>query len=334
MKMFRVTFVTLFCSVKLALATDMEITPFRTVNQSPLVRIFGLPTESSANLTPAGRLGLVLSMDVANNYATNSASNEQVTLDGESYRWMLAANYGISDRLEAGIEIPYILYGGGFLDGFVSDWHSAFGLPQGGRDAAVKDRLLFSYRKDGIQKFRINHSASGIGDISLNGGMKLYDALGDNSHDNLALRTTLKLPTGDSGSLRGSGSVDFALLLCGVMNNFTEWGSLGLYGSLGGMAMTDGDVLRDQRNNLVGFGTIGLGWGPTEWISFKTQLNAHTPFYHASSLDEISSSSLMLVIGGALRFSGNYLLDIGVSEDVAVGTAPDVAFHFGLSKQF
>jgi hypothetical protein len=334
MRIFCVTLMTLFCSATLSLATDMEITPFRTVNQSPLVQIFGLPAESSATVTPAGRLRLGLSMDVANDYATNSTNSEQITLDGESYRWVLAAHYGISDRLEAGIEIPYILYGGGFLDGFITDWHTTFGLPQGGRDTVAKDRLLFSYRKDGVQKLRMRHSDSGIGDISLNGGMKLYDALDDSSHDSLALRTSLKLPTGDSGSLRGSGSVDFSLSLCGSMNNFTEWGSLGLYGSLGGMAMTDGDVLRDQQNNVVGFGMVGLGWGPAEWISFKAQLNAHTPLYHGSSLDEISSSSLMLVIGGALRFPGNYLLDIGVSEDVAVSTAPDVAFHFGLSKQF
>jgi len=334
MKIFCLTLIALLCSVTLALATDMEITPFRTVNQSPLVQIFGLPAESSATVTPAGRIRLRLSMDVANNYATNRTANEQVILDGESYRWGLAVNYGINDRFEAGIEIPYILYGGGFLDGFITDWHSAFGLPQGGRDTAPKDQLLFSYRKNGVQKLWMTHSDSGIGDISLNGGMKIYDVLDNSSHDSLTLRTALKLPTGDSGSLRGSGSVDFTLSLCGSMNNFTEWGSLGLYGSLGGMAMTDSDVLRDQQNNVVGFGTVGLGWGPAEWISFKAQLNAHTPMYHGGSLDEISNSSLMLIIGGALRFAGNYLLDIGVTEDVAVSTAPDVAFHFSLSKQF
>ncbi len=335
MKIFWVTLLTLFCSAAPGLAADMEITPFRTVNQSPLVQIFGLPVESSATIAPAGRLRLGLSMDVANDFAVKSTANERVTLDGESYRWLLAAHYGISDRFEAGIEIPYVLYGGGFLDGFISDWHSTFGFRQGGRDTAPKNRLLFNYQKNGVQKLNMTHSGSGgIGDISLNGGMKLYDVRDESSHDSLALRTSLKLPTGDSDALRGSGSVDFTFSVCGSMNNFTEWGSLGLYGSLGGMAMTDGDVLRDQQNNVVGFGTIGLGWGPAEWISFKVQLNAHTPFYHGSSLDEISGSSLMLVSGGAIRFPGNYLLDIGVSEDVAVSTAPDVAFHFGLSKQF
>ena len=180
----------------------------------------------------------------------------------------------------------------------------------------------------------MDHTGSGIGDIVLLGGMKLYDVHDKGSHDSLVLRTTIKLPTGDSNSLRGSGSTDFSLSLCGSMNNFTEWGSLGLFGSLGGLAMTRGDVLADQQNNLAGFGSLGVGWGPAEWISFKVQLNARTALYHGSSLDELSKFSLMLVSGGALKLPGDCLLDIGVSEDVTVGTAPDVAFHLGLSKQF
>jgi len=329
-----VSLLALLCSSMPCLAADMEITPFRTVNQSPLVQIFGLPADSGAAIAPSGRFRFSLTQDVASEYAVDEKSNERITLDGESYRWTLAARYGFGERFEAGVDIPYLLYGGGFLDSFIIYWHNAFGLPQGGRDSAPKNRLLYNYEKNGVQKLRMGHPGSGIGDISLNFGMKLYDAADQGSHDNLALRAALKLPTGDSGSLRGSGSTDFALSLCGAMNSFTEWGSLGLYGSLGGIAMTRGDVLSDQQNNVAAFGTAGLGWGPAEWISFKLQLNAHTPLYHGSSLDELSTSSLMLVSGGALKFPGDYLLDIGVSEDLAVTTAPDVAFHLGLSKQF
>lgn len=316
------------------LSADMEITPFRTVNQSPLVQIFGLPAESSAVITPAGHSTFSLTQDVASEYTVNQTSREQIILDGESYRWTLAARYGISDRFEAGIEIPYVLYGGGFLDDFIIDWHNAFSLPQGGRESAPRNRLNYSYSKDGVQKLAMNHAGSGIGDIVLSGGMKLYDAGDAGSRDRVALRTSLKLPSGASGSLRGSGSTDVSLSLCGSMNNFTEWGSLGVYGSAGGMVMTRGDVLSDQQKRLVGFGTLGLGWGPAEWISFKFQLNGHTAFYRNSSLTELSDNSLMLVVGGALKLPGDYLLDIGVSEDVAVATAPDVAFHLGVRKQF
>ena len=312
----------------------MEITPFRTVNQSPLVRIFGLPAQSDAALTPAGRVTATLSQDIASSYTLNKTAREQIVLDGESYRWTLAASYGFGRRFEAGMEIPYLLDGGGFLDNFIIEWHKTFGLPQGGRDTAAKNRMNYSYSKDGVQKLAMRNAGSGIGDISLTGGMKLYETRDNGQHDSLSLRVALKLPTGDSASLQGSGSTDFALSLCGSMINFTEWGSLGVFGSAGGMAMTDGKVLRDQQHNLVGFGTIGVGWGPAEWISFKVQLNGSTPFYRDSSLDELSQYPLMLTMGGALKLFGDYRLDIGVSEDVAVATSPDVALHLGLSRQF
>lgn len=324
----------LICLTGPVFAADMEITPFRTSNQSPLVQIFGFPAESDATITPVGHVTFNLTQDVASNYTFADTAREHILLDGESYRWTLAARYGITPDFEAGVDIPYVLYGGGFLDSFVIEWHKFFGLPQGGRDTAPKNRQRFAYVKDDVLKLRMDRAGSGLGDISLNGGMKLIDVRDEKSHDSLALRASLKLPTGDSDSLRGSGSTDFALSLCGSMNNFTEWGSLGVFGSLGGMAMTDGDVLRDQQNNLAGFGTLGLGWGPTEWISFKFQLNWNTPLYRGSSLDELSKPAMMLVSGGALKLPGDYRLDIGVSEDIAVATAPDVAFHLGLSKQF
>ncbi len=95
-----------------------------------------------------------------------------------------------------------------------------------------------------------------------------------------------------------------------------------------------GDVLETQQQSSAAFGTFGLGWGPASWLSFKLQLNANSPLYNGSSLAEVAKPAFMLVIGGALKFPGEYQLDIGVSEDVSVGTAPDVAFHLGLSKLF
>jgi hypothetical protein len=324
----------LLCWTMPCLAADMEITPFRTVNQRPLVQIFGLPGESSSTVTPAGHVNVSLTQDITSEYAVSGTNSEQIVLDGESYRWTLAARYGLGERFEAGVEIPYIHYGGGFLDGLIVNWHSTFGMPQGGRDSVPRNRLLYRYTKDGVQKLNIEHASSGIGDIVLSGGMKLHDVYDNSVHNLLALRTSIKVPTGDSSSLHGSGSTDFSLALCGSMNNFTEWGSLGVFGSVGGMAMTKGDVLTDQQNNLAGFGTLGLGWGPAEWISFKLQFSAHTALYHGSALAELSRYSLMLVGGGALKLPGGYLLDIGISENIRVVSAPDVAFNLGLSKLF
>jgi len=327
-------FLFLLCSAGVAAATDMEITPFSTFNQSPLIQIYGLPHDTSAEILTPGTFRVSMNQDLSSNYTVSSSTNEHITLDGETYRLAFVARYGIAPRWEAGVEIPYLILGGGFLDSFVIDWHNAFGLPQGGRENAPKGRLLYSYRKDGIQKLLMDSSGSGIGDISLTGGFRLYDVGGTGRHDRLSIKGAIKLPTGDSAHLRGSGGTDVMLQLCGSMINYSEWGSLGLYGSIGGLAMSGSDVLRDQHNPFAGVGSLGIGWGPASWISFKVQLNGSTPMYHGSSLDELSKSPLLLITGGSLRLPGEYLLDIGVAEDVAVATAPDVSFHLGLSKRF
>lgn len=313
---------------------ETEITPFRAISQRPLSAIYGVPAESSAQVAPAGRTMVSFSQDIASEYTVARTPNEQLTLDGESYRWVLAARYGVTPRIEVGMELPYVLYGGGFLDGFIEGWHSTFGMPQGGRDSAPRDRLNYSYSRNGVQKLRMDHAGSGIGDISLMAAFQLYEQQEAAGADRLALRMAVKLPSGDSNSLRGSGSTDVSLNLCGSMSSHTEWGELGVYGSLGGVAMTRGEVLADQQRRLAGFGMVGLGWGPAEWISFKVQVNGTTALYRNSSLAELTRDSLMLVGGGALRFPGGYRLDIGVSEDISVGTAPDVGLHLGLSKMF
>lgn len=331
---FPLFFLALFCLSGTASAADMEITPFRPFNQSPLLQIYGFPHDTGADIVPPGSFRAGLSMDISSNYAVAMTPREQITLDGETTRMAFTARIGVTRSVELGVEIPYYLQGGGFLDGFIVDWHNTFGLPQGGRDTGPKNRINFSYRKDGVQKLAMDRSASGIGDISLTGGYGLYDVREDDHHDRLSLKGVLKVPTGDSAYLFGSGGSDVSLQLCGNMSNYSEWGSLSLFGSVGALAMSRSDILRDQHKPLAGVGTAGFGWGPAPWISFKAQLNGTTSLYSDSSLGQVSKNTMMIIFGGALMFPGETLLDIGVAEDVSVGTAPDVSFHLGLSRRF
>ena len=315
-------------------AADMEITPFRVTNQSPLVMTQPLPAESSTGIAPKGKFSAALTFDLANNYTESTSGKETILLDGESYRWTLSTRYGLTDKLEVGIEIPWIDSSGGFLDSFIIDWHDTFGMPQGGRDGAPKNKINYSYANSDGQRLIMDSSGSGLGDIVLTGGMKLYEEKSPAVHDSFALRTTVKIPTGDSDSLRGSGAFGGTVSLCGASNHFTEWGTLGFFGSVGGMISAKGDVLKDQQEPLAAFGTLGIGWGPAPWISFKVQIHANTALYKDSSLAELSDPAVMLVTGGALQLPGDYQLDIGVAEDISVATAPDVAFHLGLSRIF
>lgn len=315
-------------------ATALEIEPFRAANRNPLVHGYGLPSERTPHLLPAISWTTILSQDISSIYASSSTNTEQLKLDGEQYRWALTGKYALTDDIELGLELPVVMQTGGGLDGLITDWHSLWGLPQGGRDSAPKNRLTYRYSKDGSQRLNVTDSSAGIGDISLLAGYRLFDQRQDGVHDAVAVRAQLKLPTGDSSSLHGTGSTDLALFLTGTMNRASEWGTLGVYGSAGGMISSDGDLLSKQRENLIGFGSAGIGWSPVDVIAFKVQVDLNTAFYCDSNLDELSKTALMLTLGGTLQLSNDYQLDIGLSEDLTVATAPDVTFHLGLSARF
>jgi hypothetical protein len=311
----------------------VEITPFYTQNQSPLVQIFGLPSIGEGSLLPQRKIDARLIVDLANNYVSDSNLRESILLDGESTRIALDVRYGIAHGFECGVVIPYIILNGGFLDTFIEGYHNTFGFPQGGRDQAPRNRLLYQYQRDGIQRLKIDSSSTGLGDISLMGGWQLYR--GENKRERAAaLRASLKLPTGDSDQLHGSGSTDFSLWVTAGDDWRLGVGHFTLFGGAGVMGMTDGKVLQDQQRKLVWFGGLGAGWSPLRWVAFKIQTNAHTSFYQDSELREVNAASAQLVMGGTLSLSDRTTLDIGVIEDIIVKTAPDVVFHFALRRQF
>jgi hypothetical protein len=239
------------------------------------------------------------------------------------------------DRLEIGADLPFVGYNGGIFDGFIERLHSFLGLPQGGRTQSPNNRLLFTYSKDGQEQLRLDNSNFGIGDIRISAGWQIYND-GSANPSAVALRTSLKLPTGDSARLHGSGSTDLALWLTGSSDYLfsNRWGHATIFGAVGAMAMTNSRVLMDQQQNFAAFGSLGCGWSPTDWLAFKAQYSAHSAFYKGSDLRELSEPALQLLMGGTLSFSPSTALDIAISEDANFKTSPDAALHLGLSHQF
>jgi len=314
-------------------ASAVDIVPFHTRNQSPVIAIYGLPPAGDPKVMPFGRTEVLISADLANNFAIDDTSREAIFLDGETHRFNLDLRTGLPDRFEAGIEVPYVSQEGGFLDHFIEDWHDFFDLPQGNRTQYPRDRLIYRYSRDGRTDLDITDSGSGLGDVRLFGGWQLYRPA-DRPQRAVALRASLKLPTGDSDRLLGSGSTDLAVWLTGGDATLTAHGKLAAFGALGVLYMTSSDVLPDQQRSVVEFGTLGAGWSPLDWLAFKLQFDGHTPFYRDSRLRELDDGSVQLTIGGTLGFTRNTSLDLGVSEDIVVKTAPDVVFHLALRTVF
>lgn len=309
---------------------DSELnSPFFSSNLNPLVQVYGLPTTRGAVLAKEQQWKTGLQLEAANTFSFDDKGSESIFLDGETYRATLSASYGLSDRLELGIEIPYLSHDGGQLDSLIEDWHDFWGLPNGDRGDFAQDQLDYSYRKNGQQLLDFEEAESGLGDASL----LLAWQLSSTEETTWSLRTGVKLPTGDADKLTGSESTDVHL---GV--HVSDQGLFGnpsfyTHANLGVLWMDEGEVLDDSREDWVGYGSGSLSWMVSQRVSLKAQVDFHTAFYD-SELEEIGDFTAVLVFGGSIRAAKNTVVDISMSEDIVVNASPDVVFQLGVRSAF
>jgi len=301
--------------------------PFAIRNQAPWARLFGLPAVQSAAIAAPGQQRFSTVLNISNNFTSSSSGSERVNIDGETYETALFYQRGLSESLALEIYVPYVVHGGGFADNLIEDWHDWLGLDDDGRPDVPRNQLNYSATLGG-ETVAIDGNEQGLGDIQLGLAWRLLDQ----PQQQLTLRSQLKLPTGSSSKLIGSGGTDLSLSLNYLHSHLFSTNNLFFAGSAGMLFMEDGDVLPDNQENLVGFGSITLGWNATKTITFKAQLDGHSAFYD-SALKELGDTSVQATLGGSLALSPTTRLDLAVVEDIAVNTAPDVTFFIGLSLE-
>lgn len=310
-----------------------EIHPFNLTNTSPVILVQGLPTARDPQLTEPGDVKMNLVCEITSHYRSRQTSREGLLFDGETLRATLSMKTGLTEDMDFEIQLPYVSHGGGFLDSFIIDWHDLFGFPQNRRDQVPVNQLQYTYQKDGVTLLNLQQPVSGLGDVQAILGIKLNQRW-SSRQNNLAIKAAIKFPSGNSTKLTGNGAYAVSAWLTG--NLATDWfGRQGLsYFNLGAMWLQKGDLLPAQQRSWVWFGGIGSGVKVGEHIVLQAQLDTHSQFYRDSSLVEIDSYAAQLTVGGNIKFSERWNLDIGVAEDLIVHASPDVVFHLGLNGRF
>ena len=301
----------------------LSLEPIPTSNRSPFVAIHGLPPARGARLIPASTTQLILHVDAANtSIVEDDSDGRRTVIDGETHRLELDLRRGLAGNWEIGLNLPLLRHSGGFLDRPIEEWHAVFGLPDGNRNRLPRDRLLFAQRSPDGTGFRLDNSGGGIGDLQLSAGRQLAPGL--------TLRGTLKLPTGDSDRLTGSG----AAALTGSLHTSGRLGDRVHWHASGGLLLSgESDVLENQTEELLAFGSATLAWQLTDAVTLKTQLDTHSAAYKQTGRP-LDRDALQLSFAAAFAVSPDWALELGFSEDVAVETAPDIVFHAGLIRRF
>lgn len=304
--------------------------PFLIQNDHPIGRLYGVPAGEDAAPVAAAGSELRAGLDVGNNSVEKFRGPDELVLDGETWVARFAVRYGWKNGWRVALGVPVVSHQGGGTDSFIEEYHDALGLPDGNRKRRPADRLEYRYRRDGETLFNLTDSVTGLGDVRLSVSAPLArDQAGMRALEAVA---GVELPTGDADRLLGSGSWDFSLGLAAAdFATLSKW-NLELHGSAGALAMTAGDVLEDFQESFAGFGNLSVGWRLASWLVPRVQIDFHSPFFSGTGMAPLDDWAVELVCGATVRLPGRFALDVAVAEDLAVNTAPDVVFHFGLKR--
>lgn len=296
-------------------------------DNGPLTGIFGLPdSRDGGRLARPGEQEWEISLATSSHSVRDEHNEESVLLDGETSRFVLRFRRGVGGRLELGFEVPWLMHESGNLDSFIDGWHGIFGLPDGIRDERPRDRLEFRYFDTG-RLLQLDSNSRGLGDVRLTAGWQL--SASDDAAT--ALRFGLKLPTGDSERLLGSGGTDVSIGIAGQKKGLGGLGKIDGFWSAHAVWLGPHDLDIRRSNEVVGQFSAGIGYALNGRTSVLVQTMVRTPVYD-SGVSPAGDVAAALTMGFHIRLSAHYSLALAVGEDIHPESMPDVTFRVSLRR--
>jgi hypothetical protein len=179
-----------------ALAFTQDLGPLEVRNlrgiSVPFLRINPRP-----GILDKGRTDWSLGFEAANDMRFSTQGGRTVREDYEIDRLVLRYRTGLGKGSDLTVEAPFLSRSGGFLDGLIDFWHKYVLRIRGN----IRDGQPYGQSYIDLPGHARYGSAAGIGDITMTGSHQM--------NPRLMGVGAIKLPTGQTGKLLGSGGVDF-----------------------------------------------------------------------------------------------------------------------------
>ena len=308
-------------------ASAAESVLFDVHNQHPLVALHAPPAPGERAPLRPGEWRWDLGLRLNNNSIQEGETTaERIVLDGETYRTSFTFSRGLRPGLAVAATVPLVAHSSGFMDGFIISWHDLWGLSNERREDFENNQLDFSYVQDGAEQVALRKSAHGLGDVRLDLDWHLREAGLDGR--SLVLRGGVKLPTGSSDRLLGSGGTDLSLQLLSSDYRSLEAWNVSLAWSLGALWLGESDVLDTIREDLVGIASAGFRWRVTPRFEAGMQLDMHTAMYD-SALRTLGRGGVQLTTGFGVHLRGGSLVELAMLQNLRTDTTPDFGLYLG-----
>lgn len=266
---------------------------------------------------------------------TPVSSQYDIDIDAEVSRITLDLKCGIYNKVEIGLEVPYISLSRGYLDWFVEDFESSVGAttPRS-RDRQGSNNYSYSFIYNNEKLIDKKHSTEGLGDVVLKAKYELFQEGESFYKPNVSLRSALKFPSASKNDLLGSGEFDYGF---GVVLDKAFFTRTRFYGGLNIVVIQKPSFFSalNIKKEIVS-GNAGVEYFLTDRFSLATQISGNTTPYPSSGTNALDESALDIAFGINYIFKEkkNIAWRFAFTENINSASSPDVSFNTGLNIGF
>ena len=300
--------------------------PLRLQSLSPFQALrFGLQPRTPSTLAE-GAFEAYFSAGWANIWARNEGN---YLLDFEITQMHLSLAYGISDVFQIDLGLVQRSRFGGIMDGFIQDFHDAFGIDQGGRDEVPKGDFALEIEEEGRTTARFSSHDRGSFSESLLLTAQHNVTCGTEDLPALAYALTVRTELGDQEDLTDAEVID----LHASVSASRRFGDFFVYLGLG-YAWFGKERFQDIELKTTQFsGLLAVEWQVAAGTSLVVQYLLSEGV--AEDLDEFSDPSHEITLGLKAEVASMTVLEIGLIENVVTSdNSPDFGLHIGLLRRF
>ena len=215
-------------------------------------------------------------------------------------------------------------YSGGFLDGGVESFHSAFGFGQAGRPAVNRNQVNVILDLKNRQLVQQGPPDGGLLDPTF--GVR-YTAAMSPTPWNLVIEGALKLPIAGARAFLSTGEPDFGLQI--TLQRFM--GNHAFYASLAGVYTDGSNSIVAYRTQVVPTAILGYEYQWNRETSLIAQVYASRSVFNSqdTDLEPLREKKYQATLGARYRI-GASLLTFAVTENfINTNTTPDIGFQIG-----
>jgi len=315
---FSASFFLIACALLLpniARADDFSMKgPLRVGNQNPLYLQFLTIDPSRAVALPEGEFFVSADNSYSNLLELGRGPSVSYRFDMEILKTDLRANYGLGSNMEAGLNLEFFHFDGGFLDPFIQSYHKFFGFPNGGREHVKNNQFNYFVNKNGSTIYRVPEEAFGVGDLTLNFKHNFIDET--DLMPAVAWQFYYKIPTGKPSRGTGSGNIDVGLAAI-FEKSFGRWHTF----LNAGYFLYGGQKYINDYLHVAGFNyVIGGEVNVSRPVSIIAQISGGTPLLKGTYTKSWDSFPMDLHLGVAgehsIGGSKRFVWQAAFSEDL------------------